>query len=298
MHTLPSIARRGVGALAAALSVALHPLPGQPGPLYLVGGGPQTDAMVREFVDLAGGPGRARIVVMAMASASGERSGEAKAADLRALGASAQSLWVDRAQADSAHIVALLDSATGIWFGGGDQNRLTAVVRGTALERAIRDRHAAGAVVGGTSAGAAVMSAIMLTGDERRPGGRRPPSDQREVNLTIERDNVVTADGFGLLPTAIVDQHFLRRRRHNRLLSLVLERAPHLGAGIDESTALVVERDGTWRVSGESAVIVYDARAAARTPSGATVLGAHDVRLHVLPPGARFDPRGAVARLP
>lgn len=269
----------------------------QPGPLYLVGGGPQTDAMVREFVDLAGGPGRARIVVLAMASAGGERSGAAKADDLRALGADARSVWVTRAQADSAHWVAALDSATGIWFGGGDQNRLAAVVRGTALERAIRARHAAGAVVGGTSAGAAVMSAVMLTGDERRRGGSRPPSDSSQVNLTIERDNVVVDEGFGLLADAIVDQHFLRRRRHNRLLSLVLERAPHLGAGIDESTALVVERDGTWRVAGESVVVVYDARGATRTAADAPLLGGHDVRLHVLTPGARFDPRTGEARL-
>ncbi|MCU0618245.1 MAG: hypothetical protein MUD17_14340, partial [Gemmatimonadaceae bacterium] len=77
-----------------------------------------------------------------------------------------------------------------------------------------------------------------------------------------------------------------------------LEREPHLGAGIDESTALVVERDGSWRVSGESAVIVYDARHATRTSATAKVLGAHDMRVHVLPPGARFDPRAATARLP
>ena len=284
--------------LVLAISAALTPAAAQPGPLYLVGGGPQTDAMVREFVELAGGAGRARIVVMAMASASGERSGESKADDLRALGAQARNLWVTRAQADSARYVAMLDSATGIWFGGGDQNRLADVVRGTALERAIRARHAAGAVVGGTSAGAAVMSAVMLTGDEKRPGGGRPPSNTSDVNLTIERDNVVVAEGFGFLNNAIVDQHFLRRRRHNRLMSLVLEREPHLGAGIDESTALVVERDGTWRVSGESAVIVYDARQATRTPGAAKVLGAHDMKLHVLPPGARFDPRTATARLP
>jgi cyanophycinase len=286
-----------VTSLAALLLVA-GPVLAQRGPLYLVGGGPQTDAMVREFVDLAGGPGRARIVVLAMASAGGERSGEAKADDLRALGATARNLWVTRAQAESAHVAAALDSATGIWFGGGDQNRLRDVLRGTPLERAIHARHAAGAVVGGTSAGAAVMSAVMLTGDERRRGGSRPPSDSSLVNLTLERDNVITDDGLGLLTDAIVDQHFLRRRRHNRLLSLVLERAPHLGAGIDESTALVVERDGTWRVSGESAVVIYDARSATRSAPGTTALAAGDVRLHVLTRGARYDPRSGVVRLP
>jgi len=270
----------------------------QRGPLYIVGGGPQTSAMVREFVDLAGGAGRANIVVLAMASASGARSGEAKADDLRELGATARNVWVTREQADLDSVARLLAGATGIWFGGGDQNRLAAIVRGTALERAIASRHAAGAVVGGTSAGAAVLSAVMITGDERRRGGTRPGSDSSAVNITIDRDNVVTDRGFALLDNAVIDQHFVRRRRHNRLISLILERPPHLGAGIDESTALVVDTDGTWRVSGESVVVIYDARDAARSAGSAPVLGAAGVRMHVLPAGARFVPATGAAIMP
>lgn len=280
------------------LSVTVAPAHAQRGPLYIVGGGPQTDAMVREFVELAGGPQRARIVVLAMASASGARSGEAKANDLRALGATASNLWVTRAQADLDSVARLLDGATGIWFGGGDQNRLAQIVRGTALERAIRVRHEAGAVVGGTSAGAAVLSAVMITGDERRRGGSRPGTDSSAVNITIDRDNVITDSGFGLLDNAVIDQHFVRRRRHNRLISLVLERPPHLGVGIDESTALVVHADGTWRVSGESVVVVYDAREAARSTADAPVLGASGMRMHVLPAGARFVPASGIATMP
>ncbi len=108
--------------------------------------------------------------------------------------------------------------------------------------------------------------------------------------MTIERDNVVTTAGLALLEGAIVDQHFLRRRRHNRLLSVVLEHPSQLGVGIDESTALVVERDGTWRVAGASVAVVYDARRATVTPRGAP-LGARGVVVHVLAAGARFDPR-------
>jgi cyanophycinase len=268
------------------------------GPLYVVGGGPQTPAMVREFVELAGGAGTAKIVVLAMASAAGERSGEAKARDLRELGATAFNLWVTREQADLDSVAALLDGVTGVWFGGGDQSRLANIVRGTALERAIKARHAAGAVVGGTSAGAAVLSAVMITGDERRRGGTRPSSDSSAVNITIDRDNVVTSEGFALIENAVIDQHFVRRRRHNRLISLVLEREPHLGAGIDESTALVIEPDGRWRVSGESVVVIYDARTAQRTAPAAGALGAAGVRMHVLPSGARFDPVSASATLP
>ncbi len=265
------------------------------GTLFVVGGGPQPPALVREFVTLAGGAGRARIVVFAMASAEGATSGEEKAADLRKLGAQAINVWVNHEQANTDSVAALLDSASGIWFGGGDQSRLTAALRGTKTEAAIRRRYERGAVVGGTSAGAAVMSTSMITGDERRPGGDRPVKD--DGFMTIARDNIILDAGFGLLENAVVDQHFLRRKRHNRLMSVVLERAPHLGVGIDESTALVIEPDGRWRVSGASAVIVYDARRAAVTPAGAT-LGATGMTVHVLPAGSRYDPRSGSATLP
>jgi cyanophycinase len=264
------------------------------GTLFIVGGGPQPPALVREFVDLAGGS-RAHIVVFAMASAEGEKSGEEKANELRQLGAQAFNVWVTNAQANTDSVARLLDAATGVWFGGGDQVRLANVIRGTRTEQAIRSRYEAGAVIGGTSAGAAVMSAVMLTGDERRPGGAR--RDTTSAYMTIERDNVIVADGFGLLSNAIVDQHFLRRRRHNRLVSLVLERPPHLGIGIDESTALVVEPGGHWRIAGASVAVVYDARRAVITSVGAT-LGATGMQMHVLPSGSRFDPQTGAATLP
>ncbi|GLC25141.1 cyanophycinase [Roseisolibacter agri] len=279
----------------ARVSAAGAPAVQGRGTLFVVGGGPQPPALVQEFVTLAGGSGRARIVVFAMASAEGATSGEAKAADLRTLGARATNVWVTREQANTDSVAALLDGATGIWFGGGDQSRLTAALRGTKTEAAIRRRYEGGAVVGGTSAGAAVMSARMITGDERRPGGDRPVKD--DGFMTIARDNIILDAGFGLLDDAVVDQHFLRRKRHNRLMSVVLERAPHLGVGIDESTALVIEPDGRWRVSGASAVVVYDARRAAVTPAG-TTLGATGMTVHVLPAGSRFDPRTGSATLP
>jgi len=275
-----------------------HPATAQSrGSLFLVGGGPQPDALVKEFVDLAGGAGKARIVVFAMASASGRESGEAKAKQLRELGASARSLYITRAEADADSIVREVGQASGIWFGGGDQSRLAAVLRGSRTATAIRARYEAGAVIGGTSAGAAVMSTPMITGDERRRGGTRYPSDSSLIFITIDRDNVIVNDGLDLVTNAIVDQHFVRRKRHNRLLSLVLEKPMRLGAGIDESTALVIEPDGRWRVSGASVVVIYDARSAALT-SSALPLGAADIATHILPAGSRFDPATGVATLP
>jgi cyanophycinase len=288
--------------LAAALLISCgrapshSPEPNGPtrGTLQIVGGGPQPPALVQHFVDLAGGRARARIVVFAQASAGGDRSGAEKAADFRELGAEARNVWITRAQANDDSVVALLDGVTGIWFGGGDQNRLAGVLRGTRVESAIRARYHAGAVIGGTSAGAAVLSGVMITGDERRPGGAR--RDTTQAFITIDRDNVVTDTGFALLAGAIVDQHFVRRRRHNRLISLVLEREPRLGVGVDESTALLVHPDGRWSVEGASVVVIYDARGAAVTSRG--TLGAANVRMHVLPAGSTFDPRTGQASLP
>ncbi|MDZ7632316.1 MAG: cyanophycinase [Gemmatimonadaceae bacterium] len=262
-----------------------------------MGGGPQPPALVEEFVRLAGGRGKARIAVFAMASSEGRTGGEEKAEDFRALGATASNIWITRAQASTDSVARLLDGVTGIWFGGGDQVRLADVLRGTATLAAIRARFAAGAVVGGTSAGAAVLSTPMITGDERRPGGTRPPPDSSDNWMTIDRNDVITAEGFGFITDAIVDQHFVRRKRHNRLVSLVLESPQRLGVGIDESTALVIGPDGIWRVLGASVVVIYDARESSIT-AATRPLGAASIMMHVLPAGASFNPHEGEATLP
>lgn len=266
------------------------------GSLLIVGGGPQPDALVQRFVDLAGGKGKARIVIFAMASEDGLEGGDEKADDLRKLGAQAVNVYITRSQADQDSIVHLLDDATGIWFGGGDQSRLTKAIGGTKVEEAIHERYREGAVVGGTSAGAAVMSTPMITGDERHPGGARP--DSTDPFKTIARDNIITTEGFGLIDGAIIDQHFLRRKRHNRLISTVLEHPKLLGVGIDESTALLVQPDGMWRVLGASAAVIYDARNATITGADAPTLGATGITVHVLPAGSSFDPGSGKAELP
>jgi cyanophycinase len=99
---------------------------------------------------------------------------------------------------------------------------------------------------------------------------------------------VAVDSGFGFITNAVIDPHFVRRKRSNRLLSLVLAPPPHLGAGIDEGTALIVEPSGRWRIMGASVVIIYDARSAERTTSGP--LAAKGLTMHVLSDGMTFDP--------
>lgn len=289
-------------ALAALVACASTP-PTQArtigGHLLIVGGGPIPPEFSRRFVELAGGPGKARIVVFPMASGDAD-AGIEMTGDFEKLGASAERIVLDHVQADTEEAVKRLDGVTGIWFGGGDQAKLTAALAGTRVEAAMHKLLAAGAVIGGTSAGAAVMTTPMLTGEERHVGGLRPPADPKSplaAYMTVARDDVETVPGFGFLPGAVVDQHFIRRRRSNRLLSVVLEHPQLVGVGIDESTAVEVGPDGRWRVLGESAAMIFDARRARITPVGAPALGAAGVSLLVLPAGSTYDPASGEATL-
>jgi cyanophycinase len=266
------------------------------GTLFIVGGGSQSPDLVRHFVDLAGGPGKARIAILPMASSEAVASGVDKKAQLDSLGASTFVVNVTRAEADRDSVVRMLRAATGIWFSGGDQSRLTAALKGSAALREIHERYAAGAVVGGTSAGAAVMSDSMITGNQFYPGVAGPVDSSSYSR--IARRAIEIVPGFGLLPNAIVDQHFIRRQRANRLFSVVLERPALLGVGIDEGTVLKVTGDGKWTVLGRGTVMVLDARASRITLPGQPALGATDVKVSVLPAGSTFDPETGRGSLP
>ena len=266
------------------------------GSLVIVGGGERSATMMRRFVELAGGPGRARIAVVPMASEAAKASGDEIAAELDSLGARATVFLVDRAQAAQPAEVHRLDSVTGVWFGGGDQARLTAVLGGTPSLAAIRARYEAGAVIGGTSAGAAIMSDSMITGDQTPPGDTT--GYYGDEYPAIARHRIEVLPGFGFLSGAIVDQHFIRRERHNRLLSAVLERPRLIGVGIDESTAVEVGPDGRWRVLGDGDVLIYDARRSRITALTAPLLGATDIRVHLLPPGSVYEPASGRATIP
>ena len=264
------------------------------GSLVIVGGGDRPEAMMRRFVELAGGAG-ARIAVVPNASSEPEETGRELVAELDGLGARAFVYLADRAEAGTVAAAARLDSVTGIWFSGGDQARVTEALGGTPALRAMQRRYREGAVVGGTSAGAAIMSDSMITGNQTPPGNTT--GYYGDEYPAISRRRVEIVPGLGFLPEVIVDQHFIRRERHNRLMSAVLERPALLGVGIDESTALEVGPDGRWRVLGESAIVIYDARKARVTDRTKPLLGAVGLRVHVVPVGGVFDPRSGDGRL-
>ena len=269
-----------------AAGAEIHVEPNKRGTLIIVGGGDTPYAIQKRFVALAGGAGKARIAIFQMASTGDDEEAEEVLAEFKLLGAESVILNFDRKQAETEAMDVLLSGFTGYWFLGGDQNLLVASLLGTRALRRIEYRYERGAVVGGTSAGASVMTATMLTGERRAASGRI----NEEPNAVSQRTTEV-AFGFGLLPGAIVDQHFSRRSRDNRLVSAVLDHPHLLGVGIDEETALVVRPDGRWEVLGNGHVKIYDARRAYIVNQDEDAVGASGIRMHVLPRGSRFDPR-------
>jgi cyanophycinase len=255
------------------------------GTLFIIGGGTRTPEMISRFVELAGGPGTASILVLPMASSDPETVGARQAEGfLRAGAVRAEHMVFDRTAAAADSTIRRLEGFTGVFFSGGDQSRLAAVLAGTPVLERLRTMYRQGAVIGGTSAGAAVMSAVMITGNETLN------RDTANAFSLIRKNNIETAPGFGFIETAVIDQHFVRRKRHNRLLSVVLERPHLLGIGIDEATAIVVNRGAAFDVLGEGSVIVFDAAGARDVAAdGNGNLAAAEIRTHILVHGDSYD---------
>ncbi len=249
--------------VAAALLVSLPASAGER--LVLIGGGTRPPEVLAPFVEWAGAK-EARILVIAWASGEPQGSFEAirtdllpfhpasvEAAPLAPLDTAAKSRFLEQ-----------LRNASGVFFTGGQQDRIMTALEDASLLRALRERYHAGVVFGGTSAGTAAMSERMITGDGDF--------------TVIDGDKVETRPGLGLLPGVILDQHFIKRQRENRLFGLVLKHPHELGVGIDEATALLVEDGRRAEVVGQSQVVLVEAQ---KTPGSLLVT--------LLEPGRRFD---------
>jgi cyanophycinase len=250
--------------------------------LFIIGGAEDRlgkATVLRRFVRLAGGR-QSRIVLIPTASSFQDEVTESYRDVFTRLGAPDPAVVnpEDRAASHDPALVAALDGATGIFMSGGSQLRLSQRLPGTPLGEALHRAHERGAVVGGTSAGASIMSQFMISmGDE----GITPR--QRHSQLSA---------GLGLLEGVIIDQHFAQRSRYGRLMSVVAA-SPHLlGVGIDEDTAIEVRDRSTFTVHGSGAVFVLDCReATSDAPDarrGAPLLVSGAV-VHSLPAGATFD---------
>jgi cyanophycinase len=271
----------------ALMSACTASGPAQAGPkgyLFIVGGGERDAPLMKRFVEISRGFGSGRVVVFTMASSVPQEVGPELVAEFKGNGVQDVAYYqLTREAAMKSDSAKILEGAGGIWFAGGDQARLTAALLDTPIHTRMLELYQSGCVIGGTSAGAAVMSEVMITGDEKRTDGKEGSWE------VIWADDIIRTRGFGFVKAAVIDQHFVTRRRLNRLIATVIENPKLVGVGIDESTAVLVRPDGRYEVLGENQVVVFDARRARtfKTPTGR--LGAHGMAMDVLVAGDVYD---------
>ncbi len=253
----------------------------RPGMLMPIGGAEdkiKERIILRRFVEFAGGPA-ARIAIIPTASSIEDAGQRYKAIFLNLGAATAEVVYVaDRAAALDRASATPIAAATGIFISGGNQMRLAAILGGTPIEQLIRERHAAGVVVAGTSAGASIMSQHMVaTG----ASGTSPRAHMGQL-----------AAGFGLISGVIIDQHFRQRDRIGRLLTLVALNPAQLGLGIDEDTAAIITPAGELTVLGSGTVLIVDGQrmtSDSPTQHNGRRLNMTNIVLHALAHDARFD---------
>lgn len=251
------------------------------GKLIIIGGGSRPDALVERIIQESGLRTGGYCVILPMSSEDPDSSVYYASQQfiekgIKALygfnfkkGEATRSSWIDS-----------IRTANLIYITGGDQTRFMDIAAGTEIETAIHDAYQKGCVISGTSAGAAVMSKLMITGNELKH------KEYASTFRTIEPDNIEIKTGLGLLPMAIIDQHFLIRSRHNRLITAVIEHPEMTCIGIDESTAILVNGN-TIEVLGDSQVIVYKNSGKSKSSKNEK-LGARKIYLDVYLPGEKF----------
>ncbi|HPF13554.1 MAG: cyanophycinase [Planctomycetes bacterium] len=245
--------------------------------------------ILRRFVRLCGGP-EGRIAVIPTASKLAD-TGDAYAQIFAEMGARNVSVLniEERSQGSDKEFLRILERANGVWMTGGNQLRLSTTLGGTPLSEMMRQRNAEdGLHVAGTSAGASILSEHMIA-----YGAEGPTPSSNKVTL---------APGLGLIPWAIIDQHFRQRDRLGRLLSALAYNPRLIGLGLDEDTAAVFAPDDTMTVVGSGSITVVDATDvefssmdSANQSDPVTIIG---VRLHCLTARASFDVKTRTARPP
>jgi cyanophycinase len=235
--------------------------------------------ILRRFVALCGGPS-ARIAIIPTASELSD-TGQKYATLFESLGAAATAILpiTDRSHAMDPSHVGPLENVDGIFLTGGNQLRLSTLIGGTDVARAIRRRNAAGVHVAGTSAGAAFLCEHMIA------FGREGASPRAKI--------VTLAPGLGLTNRVIIDQHFRQRDRLGRLLTAVSYNPFAIGIGLDENTAAFIAPDNTLEVVGGGCLTVVDpselsfsSMARVRKNDPICLIG---LRLHILDHGSTYN---------
>lgn len=219
------------------------------GKLFIIGGGSVSDSLRMELLRAADWKRGDMIVSVTLASGVSEESfASANKAFSKLTGENC--VKFDSAAVHDPKKLDSLSKAKIIYLGGGSQDRFMDLITGTSVQQIILQAYYNGAVIGGTSAGAAVMSKKMITGNGLRD------TAYASTFRVLQKGNLEIKMGLGLLDSVIIDQHFVIRSRYSRMLSAIMEYPAYQCFGIDESTAVVVH-NGKAQVVGESQVIVF-----------------------------------------
>ena len=254
----------------------------QSGQLIIIGGGEDKEGeckILREFVRRAGGRD-ARIVVMTVATSIPREMGLEYRDLFEKLGANTVEIVDTERREDASYSrnLEVIEDATGVFFTGGDQARITEILKDSEIDDLLHQKFARGLVIAGTSAGAAMMPDIMIVEGEG------------ETNPRL--DTVTLEPGMGFLPRIAIDQHFSQRGRLGRFVSALIQQPAVLGFGIDENTAIAVNGDEI-EVIGEGAVTIVDVANINHTNLKETLqdeaLAICGAKLHILPNGYRFN---------
>ena len=225
------------------------PLMAQKGSLFIIGGGIRSPELIQSLVKTASMKAKDYIIVLPMATAEPEASFDAIKKQLAQ--ASKNSIGSLNFNSGNVNDKKWLDSLSGarlIYIVGGDQTKFMKVVVNTPVYQAIHKAYQNGATVAGTSAGAAVMSKQMITGTQLKD------TVYKETFNKLWTENIEFEEGLGLLDSAIIDQHFLKRSRFNRLISALAAYPKYDCIGIDEGTAIIVHQKQVT-IAGVSQVI-------------------------------------------
>ena len=251
------------------------------GKLFIIGGGSRPEAMLNRIVKESGIDTGGYGIVLPMSSSEPDSSAYYATNQFYKLGiTNVYSLNFVKDESLKASKLDSIRKAKLIYISGGDQSRFMDIVKGTEIEILIHEAYKKGALIAGTSAGAAVMSKMMITGTELKH------PEYASTFRNLESENIETAIGLGLMTNIIVDQHFVKRSRYNRLLTAIIEYPELTGIGIDESTAILVSGN-TMEVVGESQVIVF------KNPEKSKMtfndkLGARGIIINLYLPGETF----------
>lgn len=220
------------------------------GNLFIIGGGKRSDQLMTQLLSLSNLQKKDYIVVLPMSSEEPDSAYIYFKKQVEKLTTyPIVMLNFNKQMTANKALVDSLQRAKLIFISGGDQSRFMGVVNKTPVFTAIHKAYQNGSTVAGTSAGAAVMCEHMITGNQKLE------TKYTETFDNIRYDNLETEQGLGLIKNVIIDQHFLKRSRYNRLLSGLVEFPNHIGIGIDESTAIIV-RNKEIEIAGDSEVIV------------------------------------------